>query len=495
MHFSNTKIKQEQSTSDLGGQFVCSQLLIDCLLRMKTTKDEKKEFISLCRKFYKGNEFELLLLDEFENFYSPERALWWYTRESFLYRLMNKALRVLNVELLCLLGFFIRDVQRELKKRQCMTKLRVYRCQLMSIEEIQLLKNTINKCVAINSYFSTSLTRSQALNFLDYSSDLEQVLFEIDADPNLKGVKPFADITAFSYYPDEEEILFMIGTIFRIKSVKCDEDELWTLHLELVSDHDHDANSIISQLKDEYMQQEVNILTYGNILGDMGKVNEAEHYYRRFLNQSSSNPLDLAHCYYSLGTVTSKKGKYDESLQWHLDALAIRMEKLSPKDPNLASSHNAIAIVYRKKGDHIQALKSYEKSLKIWEIAFGESHPKVAMCLNNIGAVYEDQKDYTKALEYFNMAIAIAKQHTNIDYRSLSAIHNNLGNIYFAMQRYDDALKHYKEAFQIKSQILSYQHPNLAMALRNIGRVYKKKGSLKKAEEYYKQADEIDPKQ
>ncbi|CAF3522958.1 unnamed protein product [Rotaria sp. Silwood1] len=492
MNFSNTNTnKHEQSTSDLSGQFIHSQLLIDCLIQMKPTSNEKKEFISLCQQYYKGNTMELSLLNEFKKYYSSERALWWYTREAFLYRLVNKALRVLNIDLLFLCRFFIRDIQQQLEQRKCSSFIHVYRCQLMSNEEIQLLKNSIGKYIAMNSYLSTSVNRRQALSFLDYSSDLELVLFEIDADPQLKGIKPFSNITSYSYFPEEEEILFTLGSIFRIISVNRDDDELWTIRMVLVGDEHQDSNSIINQMKNEYMQQETNIITYGNILRDMGKLDEAEKYYRHFLNQSSNNSQDIANCYYSLGTVASAKGKYDESLQWHLDALSIKMDKLTANDPNIASSYNCIAIVYRKKGDYRQALKSYEKSLTIWEKTFGENHPKVAMCLNNIGAVYEDQKDYSKALEYYQMALDIAQKHIPIDHRALSAIHNNIGNVYCMLNDYDHALEQYNEAFRIKSKILPNQHPSLATALRSIGMVYEKKGAIQKAQEFYKQADDI----
>ncbi|CAF2947885.1 unnamed protein product [Rotaria sp. Silwood2] len=493
MNFSNTNNnKHEQSTSDLSGQFIQSQLLIDCLVRMKPTSNEKNDFISLCQQYYKGNTAELSLLNEFEKFYSSERALWWYTREAFLYRLVNKALRILNVDLLFLCRFFIRDIQKQLEQRQCSSFVHLYRCQLMSIEEIQLLQKSIGKYVAMNSYLSTSVNRRQALSFLDYSSDFELVLFEIDADPQLKGIKPFSNITSLSYFPEEEEILFMLGSIFRIISINRDEDELWTIRMVLVGDEHQESNLIINQMKNEYTEQETNIITYGNILRDMSKLNEAEKYYRRFLDQSSKNSQDIANCYYSLGTVACAKGKYDESLQWHLDALSIKMDKLSSHDPNIALSYNCIAIVYRKKNDHRQALKSYEKSLKIWEKSFGENHPKVAMCLNNIGAVYEDQKDYSKALEYYEMALDIAKKHVPIDHRALSAVHNNIGNIYCMLNNYDHALEHYNEAFRIKSKFLSNQHPSLATALRSIGIVYEKKGLIQKAQKYFKQAADID---
>lgn len=484
----------EQSTSDLSGQFIHSQLLIDCLLRMKTDSNvDKKEFISFCQQYYKDNEMELLLINEFDKFYSSDRALWWYTREAFLYRLMNKALRILHIDVLYLLAFFIRDIQQELEKRQYSSFVHLHRCQLMSKEEIELLKNSIGKYIAMNSYFSTSINRQQALSFLDDSSDLEKILFEIEADPQLKGIKPFANITSISYFPGEEEILFMSGSIFQLIDVQYDEDQLWTIRMKLVSNEQHDSTSIFNQMKNEHLEQETNILTYGNILRQMGRIDEAEKYYRRFLNQlSTKKSEDVANCYHSLGTVASTKGKYDQSLQWYLDSLEIKMQILKPYDPNIASSYNSIAIVYRKKGDYQQALDSYEKSSIIWKKLYGENHPKVAMCLNNIGAVYEDQKNYSKALECYEKALNIAEKYLSIDYyRALSATHNNLGNVYYKLNDYNKSLDHYTKALEIKSKFLPIHHPSIVIAFRNIGMVYEKNGDMSKASEFYKRASDI----
>jgi tetratricopeptide (TPR) repeat protein len=478
----------EQSTSDLSGQFIHSQLLIDCLLRMKSNSNDKDELIALCQKYYQGNEMELALLNEFEKFYSPDRALWWYTRETFLYRLMNKAFRVLNIDLLYLLRFFIRDLQQQIEQRQHASLVHLYRCQLMSNEEIRLLRNSIGKYIAMNSYFSTSIHRHQALSFLDYSSDLERVLFEIDADPQLKGIKPFANITSYSYFPEEEEVLFMSGSIFQILRVDCDNEQLWTIRMVLASNEYDDSNSIFNQMKNEHNQQEANILTYGDILRRMGKLNEAEKYYRLFLNQTTKNSQDLANCYHSLGAVACAKEKYNESLQWYLDSLEIKMEIFEPHDPNIATSFNSIAIVHRKKGDYQQAFDLYKKALAIWKKSLGEHHSKVAMCLNNIGAAYEDQKDYSQALEYYEMALLGEKGQQSIDYRGLSAIYNNMGHVYYMLDDYDHALEYYTESYRIKSKFLPNHHPDMALALRNIGMVHEKKGELSKAQEFYKRA-------
>ncbi|CAF4434919.1 unnamed protein product, partial [Adineta steineri] len=88
----------------------------------------------------------------------------------------------------------------------------------MSVDELDSLKNIIGQFISVNSFFSTSDKRSTALFLLgDLTTqiDLERVLFEIDADPNIVTTKPFAKISKHSYFPDESEVLFTTGSIFR----------------------------------------------------------------------------------------------------------------------------------------------------------------------------------------------------------------------------------------------------------------------------------------
>ncbi|CAF3119508.1 unnamed protein product [Rotaria sp. Silwood2] len=113
----NTSSTDEQSTTGLNGQFIHSQLLINY------------------------NKNELSIVHEFEENYSSDRAIWWYTRESFLYRQLSKALRVQNIDLLFIFRFFIRDIQEQLEKHQCSSSIRVFRGQLMLNEEFKLLKD------------------------------------------------------------------------------------------------------------------------------------------------------------------------------------------------------------------------------------------------------------------------------------------------------------------------------------------------------------------
>ena len=100
-------------------------------------------------------------------------------------------------------------------------------------EITQMLDNT-GRLVSMNGFFSTSRDIEQAVQFAtkkSQRSDVVGVLLEIDGDVNLDKMI-FADIAQFSAYPKEQEVLFDLGTIFKIVHVEFDKSRnLWVMQL------------------------------------------------------------------------------------------------------------------------------------------------------------------------------------------------------------------------------------------------------------------------
>lgn len=455
---------------------------------------DKNELINLCKEHYKNNPSEINIIEEFDKYYSSEQAVWWYTRDSFLYLLLNKALRRQNIDLLFLMRFIIRDIGEQLENNKCLLPIRVYRAQQMSKEEIEILKNSVGEFISLNSFLSTSLNRQQAQIF-HYSSDdtdgIEQVFFEIDADPQLDQMKAFSKINSLSYFPGEEEVLFMIGSIFRLDSIQCDKQGIWNIRMVLCSDNDHQIQTLIQYMKNELGTGATNILIFGHLLRKMGRLDDAKKYYHRFLAELSSNDSNIAHCYHALGLLADDKGDYESSLIWYNKSLEMFIQTLKSDDSNIAIAHNSIAIVYQRQGDYIHALESYEKALMIWKQVFGEDHPHVAICLNNMGNVYRNEKKYSKALECVEKGLAILKKHLPTDHADIASSYGSIGNIHLCLGHCDQALQYYNQSLKIYQKSLPPHHPDIGMTLNNIGTVYEDKNEYQQALDYFKQAENI----
>ncbi|CAF1468503.1 unnamed protein product [Adineta steineri] len=495
----NTNLNETgQSSSELNGQFVHNQLLIDCFIRMEPSLNEKQALITLCKQQYKNNPTELKIIEEFNKNYSSTQSIWWYTRQSFIYRLLNKALRVNDIDLLYLFRFFIRDLEKELKNNKCSLPVHVYRAQLMSIEEIEIFKKSIGCFISMNSFFSTSLNQEQArlyFNFVESSDYTQKVLFEIDADPRLDNIKPFANITQHSYFSNEEEILFMIGSIFKINEIKHDDNDdnngIWNIQLVLCSNNDHQLQLLFQYMQDELGYGETSLYELGRVLCDMGKFSDSEIYFRLYLKQLMDENESLSSCYFALGKVTYMKGDYESSLMWYNKSLDIFMQTLDEYDPNIGQIYNAIAAVYYAQNDYHRGLESYEKALVIFEQAYGKDHVTVAMCLNNMGLIYQDEKKYSQALEFQQNALFIRQKHLPTDHPDLGTSYNNIGIIYECTGQYDLALKYLNLSLEISKKSLPPQHPEIATTYENISLIYENNGDLQQALSYTEKAAAI----
>jgi tetratricopeptide (TPR) repeat protein len=321
--------KVGKSAEGINGKFVFYQVLLDCLLRLKYDREERIELVAIYQKEYHGNRTELDILDEYCRSYSPDKALWWYTRESFLYKTLNAALRTQNIHMIFLLRGFIADLNQQLKRYQKKKRVSVYRGQFMSSDELGLLEQMQGQLMSINSFFSASIDDRVAYKFLtnsNASSDLQKVMFEIDADPRVVTSKPFAGIKEHSYVKREAEVLFMLGSIFRIENVRRNDKGLWVIRMTLCNENAHELNNVLQDMKQKMGRGETSLHTLGKILRDMGELKLAKQYLMKFVSKLSPNDYLLKSVYEDLSQVTSLNGDYNDSMHWRKKMLAIQDE-------------------------------------------------------------------------------------------------------------------------------------------------------------------------
>ncbi|CAF1674153.1 unnamed protein product, partial [Didymodactylos carnosus] len=93
----------EKSIRDLDKEravFMWNLLLMDVLLRMPTSDESKMEMLTECESYHRDNDKELEKINDFRLNYSSDAAVSWYTRDSFVYRLLNKALRTRDIDII-----------------------------------------------------------------------------------------------------------------------------------------------------------------------------------------------------------------------------------------------------------------------------------------------------------------------------------------------------------------------------------------------------------
>ncbi len=478
----NQQAIDAQSITGPNKQFIQSQLIIDHLLEIQSDDANKTQFISLCKNEYKNNQAELRIIQEFQHTYSSTRSLSWYTRNCFLNRILNKALQMQNISILLNCLFFIRDIQQQIELNKSSSIHRVYHAQFISKEELGILYKSLGQLISINTFLSATSDRQQAFSVLqdsETSNNILKVLFEIDTNPQVHGTQSFADITSLGCSSKTNEILFMMGSIFRLENLSYDKSGIIIISMSKYN------QPIFEHLKTEYApNSKKTILSLGLMLNKFNRFDDAEQCYHHLIEHLPDKHQTISKCYHALGNLASNRNDYNASLEWHEKSIEIKKKTLSETDPSVACSYNSIGAVYHKIGDYERALDLYKQALGIWGNVYDENHLYVAMCYNNMGLVYEESEKYSEALDCYEKVLKIRQKLLSNDHIDLGNVYMNLGMTHQSLNHFDLALKYFNQALIIFKRT---HRLNTAFVLKQIGMIYERQSQFEDALSNYQQ--------
>ncbi|CAF1565532.1 unnamed protein product, partial [Adineta steineri] len=480
----------------LDPSFMYTQILKEILFTITFEDKHFKEFITYCREVFVENEYELHNIEKLERDYHDQRPIWWYTYQSFLYSMLNQSLRLMDVDIILRMGFFMNDLHRDIQRlhseqfhgEQSNKTFTVYRGQCLSKEAFTEMTNTKGGLLSFNNFLSTSKDRDVSLLFAPQvatNPDLVGVLFVISINPT-HSTTPFACVSDVSYFHTEDEVLFSMHTVFRIGDIHSMDgnNHLYEVNLALTNNNDEDLRALTDRIRQETFPNSTGWYRLGELLIKMGQFTKAQEVYEVLLNQTT-NESEKAPIYYQLGCIKFNQGEYQEALSSHKAALTIRQQLLPSNHLYLGDSYHRIGIVYYSMGDYPKALSYYEKAFAIRQQSFPPNHPDLSHSYSNIGGVHHKMGDYSKALSYYEKALAIRQQSLPSNHPDLGASYNNIGLVYYNMGDYPKALAYYETALVIKQQSLPSNHPHLAISYNNIGLAHYNMGDYTKALSYY----------
>ncbi len=228
----------------------------------------------------------------------------------------------------------------------------------------------------------------------------------------------------------------------------------------------------------------------GIVRNGQGKYDESIAYYRDALAireqiQEADHPA-IAAVVSNIGVVLMSQGKYDEALQHHRRALAIQERTLGPEHPDVAISLNSIGNVFQGQGEYDRALIELRRALALFERALGPDHPSVARPLHNIAQLLGRQGDYEEARAMFERALTIMEKTQGTKHPDVATTLNSIGMILGGQGEYAEALTYFQRSLAINEEVLGPDHRSLAYALHNIGNVFDNQGQYAKALDHHR---------
>lgn len=490
--FSNNLNKQEHS-------FMHSQLLKNIFLKFQD--NSILELVEYCRKMYATNPVQLNIVDEFERDYDQSKAIHWYTKDTFLYKLINKALRTRHVETLYNMRTFIRHLHQQLVQL-CPTDTRasstsiltLYRGQRMATDEFEKLKTKQGGLLSISNFLSTSASQEIALIYAGESNDeMTAVVFQITLDLNYTTDSSFACIERFSHFGEtEHEWLFSMGTVFRIGKIEL-LNKIWYIHLTLTNDQDEMLGKLTTHMSKLIQMERPNpLVPLCRLFARMDEFKFAIELCEKYIDLEDGWEIQ-ATLYDTLALVQVEEEENNLALRYHQEALDIVVKHVDKDDPLLAPYHNNVAISSSAAKRDQQAIEHYQIAINLELKATQPDYTSVAYAYDSMGVIlfYVFNK-YDEALYCYKHALELMIEHLPSAHPDILSVYRTMADIYEIQNETNKALDVLYKCLDAEEKSFEPSSHDIVITCQHIAEIYKKQKRFKEASEMLKKCHNLE---
>jgi len=500
-------LQEQNTTRNLtkdAASFLWFQLFQIIMSELKSTDSEKNLMLKYCSTQLENDAKLRKMLPEitlFRDTYTSKDAILWYTKETFVYRLLNTALRTEDIDALYIFRFFIADLCRQLKAEHKKLSIQysdspiltVYRGGYVSCQEIDKLKRIDDNLISLNGFISTSKKRWVAMQFIkkqkSRQENVEKVLFIIEVDIRCEHII-CADITEMSAQKVEEEVLFNMGTAFHVKKIIFDDDQkIWNVFMTATEDGIKAAYDYMQLIHQELTDDSVAII-FGQLFLHIGNYLKAQEYFLDLSQHTKPDDPDLPGIRFHLGLTYG----YQEDFSKAEDCLKeVYQHHLLAKSNNLhlARTKNALGWIYHQNGELEEAMVSYETALVFAEERLDLNHLINAQTYSHMGDLYLEKHKFNEAKKCYEQALEIERRRLPADHPRIGVTLNDLGDVFRKRKEMEQAFKYYEQAEAIFLKNLPSHHPYTAYCWSCMAFVYLYDGKIKEAKEYHEKALKI----
>jgi len=431
-----------------------------------------------CRQYFSSNRTHLTSISKFAKTYHSVQAARWYTKDSFIHRIVNRVLRTGNIEYCYLLRFYIADLSEQLHQLKCQQQKNVtetekntvlFRGLRQSQADLEILQSLVGQVILTKGFMSTSRSEQIALCYSgvahSQSPQSQPLLIEINVDmtaPDIVAV----DIAYLSNFPDEEEILFDIGTQLRVESLRYDSSNLiWHCRLIAMS-NESQVIQLCQQLSSD--KSCIDFSTYSEEEAKLERVMRRERR-RNFNLIRKDQESELLWCTSpSVSWIANSASDGARILQqkalihWHRsgdlhkfrsqckhawELFKQRVNGTFIENSDTGCFLNNFGYACQQLKDTAYAIDLLKQSFEIRN-RLGASEHFRAQSLRNLGLAYTDQGDYENALASLNQALTIGQQARTTTQWSTAMTFRNVGYFYDARGDYLQAIEYLSKALE-----------------------------------------------
>ncbi|CAF3858057.1 unnamed protein product [Rotaria sp. Silwood2] len=474
-------------TSD--STFAYIQVLKDILLETEEKTDLKKQMLDFCRQVYADNVIQLRFIDEFERHFRPDEAVKWYIRQdTFLFKMLTRAFRVPEPDILFKLRFFIQCLHRQLKSNFSKTSITVYCTQQISNDNFDTILKNQGGFLTFSQFLLTNKTKiiaKQQTTGLPFNkSELKLVLFQMELGTRI----PRIDIET-----PHKELLINATTIFRISNVKHTNKEIPIVKLTSNDDILKSIQEVTKNVR-EAARGSFPLLRMAKLMKQMEYIQHTEYFCRMLMDDPMIVDNEAANSivgglFHTLGSFYYEQAQYDRALEQLQNSLEVYLHVLPPNDIKLTPTYNNMGSIYHQQGLDKQALQFHMKAYNIQVKSSNPDPESIATYAGNIASVFVQQGKYNEAIPFLQHDLKIRERlQPNGDDISLAVKYHSLAGAEFNISKYTEALENYEQCLEIELKLHPKTHPTVAVTYYNIATTFEALDRLKEAIETIQKA-------
>ncbi|CAF4703057.1 unnamed protein product [Rotaria sp. Silwood1] len=346
-------------------------------------------------------------------------AIWWYSCDKAnIYYQINSILRLENFELLMSYRYYLSDLCRMIefmyqkRKDEYGDAAQIfYRSGHIDKKQLEKMsrKQQKGQFISLLGFISATTNMNIAKGYAkkqNTSKDNEKALFKIRIEPQ-QPCTAFAYISGISFHPEEEEVLFSMGSTFTVDHVEPKNDEnFYTIQLT-ASEIDKTLVDDI-RTKVEECSPSGRAVLLAQYLMELGEYRAVRKYLSSLLTQACDggilvNDPNLAAIYCCLGMTYARQGLHSDALKAFKQALNVQARVEYSNNNALANIHNNIGLAYIGLDHMDEAEETLAKALRIQLREVNSNQQHLASIYGNIGYVHYKKNDFEKALDGFTI--------------------------------------------------------------------------------------------
>ena len=464
--------------------FSYAQVLKEILLETDDKANLKKEMLDFCRDEYADNVVQLKFIDQFEKQFQAQEAVHWYGQQkAFVFKMLSRAFRTLEADILFKLRFFIQHLHQQLKSNSSSSLLTVYRTLPVSKENFEQLRKHQGGFLSFNQFLQVSKT-AETMKVSSKKSKVKLVEFHME----LGSTIPRAEMEA-----NANELLLTAGVLFRLAKVEAIDQEISVVKLSANDDVWKAAQPIVKSVR-EATRAPQPLIRVAKLMKQISNMHYTEYFALLLMNDPNSKSSDAANLiagglFHTLGTFYYEKSLYVRALEQLQRSLEVYTRVLDPDDVKLSPTYNNMGSIFHRQDLNEKALEFHQRAYQIQLKSPNPDLDSVASYAGNIASVLLKLGRIDEGIAYLERDLQIQQRmHPDNDHVALAVKYHTLAGAQFRLQKFDDALENYQKCLDLELRLHPPTHSTVAVTYFNMATAFEGLGRLEEAKQTVEKA-------